>query len=91
MTDLKTVNRTENDIEGVLSDNPVDSVALRSVLTPAQVTEVEKKKEQPQAVMTQLHGKSAGFRTLDSKVHPDTRAALDQDNKLMTLAPVVGG
>ena len=91
---MNTINQsseTENIQEEVFEDSNVAKVLLRAVLTPKEVSEVEAKQKQPQAVMTQLHGNPTGFKTLDTRVDPATKAQLDEDGNLMMVAPVVGG
>lgn len=91
MSDLKTVSQPESINEEVFDDTSVAKVPLREVLTSTQVTQVESKKKQPQAVLTALHGSPTGFKTLDTRVDPATKASLDQDGNLIMVAPVVGG
>lgn len=91
---MSTVNAEQRNIH---KDNPdsdfdrVQKVALRAVLTPDQVLEIENRKKQPTSVMTQLHGNSTGFHMLDDRVDPQTKAMLDEQNKMILIAPVAGG
>lgn len=91
MSDLKTVQNPESVGEEVFDNSNAKQVPLREVLTSTQVAEVESRKKQPQAVLTALHGNPAGFRTLDTRVDPATKASLDEDGNLVMVAPVVGG
>lgn len=91
MTELKTVQNPESVGEEVFDDSNAKQVPLRQVLTSSQVREVESRKKQPQAVMTQLLGSPTGFKTLDTRVDPATKASLDEDGNLIMIAPVVGG
>lgn len=91
MNQVNESSQNEITQEETFEDSNVNKVLLRAVLTAEQVTEVEDKKKQPQAVMTQLHGNPTGFKTLDTEVNAATKAQLDEDGNLMMVAPVVGG
>jgi hypothetical protein len=91
MSEVKNVTELENSAEETFEPSSENQCLLRAVLTPAEVSEVEGKKKQPQAVMTQLHGSATGFKTLDTRVDPATKADLDEDGNLVMVAPVVGG
>ena len=91
MSDLKTVQTPESVGEQVFDNSNAKQVPLRDVLTSNQVTEVEARKKQPQAVLTAINGRPTGFKTLDTRVDPSTKASLDDDGHLVMVAPVAGG
>lgn len=90
MSELKNVSETENTHDGFDEPN-IQKVLLRSVLTSQQVSEVQARKKQPTTVLTELRGSPAGYRGLDDRVDPSTKAMLDEQGNMHLVAPVTGG